>query len=164
MDFFPSLWMNTMNRCKKTIATSFFIANFFLLTLGIANFHQNAAAQTGERGFPAKALRGTLVVQAPPEVLLDGRADRLSPGARIRDTRNLLTLSASLVGHELNVNYVRDGAGLIHEVWILTPEEAAQKRPGRQEGRNFVFASDTDGVKRDDGKTPFNQLPVYPNR
>jgi hypothetical protein len=56
-------------------------------------------------------------------------ADRLSPGSRIRATSNLLVMSASLVGQELTVNYVRDAAGLLHEVWILTPEEAAAKRP-----------------------------------
>ena len=83
------------------------------------------------RTFPAKALRGKLVVQSAPEVLLDGKPDRLSPGARIHGPDNLLIMSARLTGQTYTVNYVRDGHGLIHEVWILTPEEAAIKRPAR---------------------------------
>lgn len=153
-----------MNRCKKSVFALFLIATSCLFPVGIAFFHQDAVAQTEPRSFPAKALRGTLVVQTPPDVLLDGHADRLSPGARIRDTRNLLAMSASLVGHELTVNYVRDGAGLIHEVWILSAEETREKRAGQGDGRNFQFASEADNAKRDDGKTPFNQLPVYPSR
>ncbi|MDO9217085.1 MAG: hypothetical protein Q7U14_07415 [Lacisediminimonas sp.] len=117
-----------------------------------------------QRTFPVKALRGKLVVQMPPDVQLDGNADRLSPGARIRDPRNMLVMSGALVGQPLVVNYLRDGTGLIHEVWILTADEAAEKRPGATPERNFSFASDADTPKRDDGKTPFNQLPVYPNK
>jgi hypothetical protein len=159
--------MNTMNRCLKTFSAIFSIAACASLTLPLATFHTESAAQTlGVRNFPAKALRGKLVVQLPPDVLLDGQADRLSPGSRIHDTRNMLAMSGALVGQTLTVNYLRDGAGLIHEVWILTPEEAAEKRAGAKGDTlfNFSFASDTPTTKRDDGKTPFNQLPVYPNQ
>ncbi len=76
---------------------------------------------------PQTAQRGVLVVTQPPEVLLDGRPDRLSPGARIRGRNNLLVLSASLVGQELPVRYVRDPQGLVHAVWILTEAEAQAK-------------------------------------
>ena len=88
-----------------------------------------AQAQTLTRQFPAKALRGKLVVQQPPWVTLDGKTAQLSPGSRIRNTNNTLVLSASLVGQELTVNYLRDGQGLLHEVWILNAVEAADKRP-----------------------------------
>lgn len=86
-------------------------------------------AQTANtRQFPTNALRGKLVVQQPPEVLLDGKTDRLSPGSRIRGTDNMMVLSGTLVGQSLVVNYVRENTGLIHEVWILTTAEAAEKR------------------------------------
>jgi hypothetical protein len=89
-----------------------------------------ASAQTqGMRPFPATALRGTLVVQQPPIVTIDGQEARLSPGARIRSADNLLLRSATLVGQELTVNYVREQHGLVHQVWILTEAEAAEKRP-----------------------------------
>jgi hypothetical protein len=90
-----------------------------------------SAAQGTPRTFPESALRGKLVVTLPPEVSLNGKPDRLSPGARIHDTSNLLVMSGGLINRELVVNYVRDGHGLIHEVWILTPQEAAMKRPAR---------------------------------
>lgn len=86
------------------------------------------AQTTYVRSFPADALRGTLVVVQPPVVTLNGKEDRLSPGARIRGTNNLLQMSASLVGQSLVVNYTREQTGLIHEVWILTSAEAAEKR------------------------------------
>jgi len=118
--------MNTMNRCRS-----------FLLTWALALSGAGlplllpaaAQAQGTPRNFPESALRGKLVVTLPPHVTLNGKPDRLSPGARIHDTANLLVLSGGLVNQELVVNYVRDGHGLIHEVWILTPQEAALKRP-----------------------------------
>ena len=44
---------------------------------------QNATDQL-QRQFPDQARRGVLRVTAPPDILLDGKPDRLSPGARIR--------------------------------------------------------------------------------
>ena len=85
-----------------------------------------AAAQTS-RPFPANALRGALEVTQPPEVQLNGKAERLSPGARIRAANNMLQLSGALVGQKLLVHYTREPSGLVHDVWILTPEEAARK-------------------------------------
>ncbi len=85
-----------------------------------------AAAQTS-RPFPATALRGALVVTQLPEVLLNGTADRMSPGARIRGANNMLQTPASLTGQKLLVHYTREPSGLVHDVWILTPDEAARK-------------------------------------
>ncbi len=63
------------------------------------------------------------VTATPPDITIDGKPDRLSPGARIRDTQNLLVLSGALAGQTVPVVYRRDAAGLVHEAWILTPEE-----------------------------------------
>ena len=84
------------------------------------------AAQTS-RPFPATALRGALQVTQAPELQLNGHAARLSPGARIRGADNMLQLSASLTGQSLLVHYTLEPSGLVHEVWILTPDEAARK-------------------------------------
>lgn len=73
----------------------------------------------------AKAQYGTLRVVAPPEVLLNGKAARLSPGSRIRGTNNLMIMSGSLVGQDLKVRYTLEPLGLVHEVWILTAREIA---------------------------------------
>lgn len=118
-----------MNRCINSLPASLALALAGLLALAPAVAPADTAAQGRVRNFPAKALRGKLVVQLPPDVLLNGQAARLSPGARIHDTRNMLVMSGGLVGQALVVNYLRDNHGLVHEVWILTPEEAAVKRP-----------------------------------
>ena len=117
-----------MNRCLKFLCTSVLL----IAAGGLPALAPLAAqAQGSPRTFPETALRGKLVVRLPPEVTLNGQPDRLSPGARIHDTSNLLVMSGGLINRELVVNYVRDGHGLIHEVWILTPQEAAIKRPAR---------------------------------
>ena len=77
------------------------------------------------RNFPPTALRGELTIVAPPEVRLNGRSARLSPGARIRGTNNMLEMSAALVDTRLPVHYTLDIAGEISEVWMLRPEELA---------------------------------------
>jgi len=99
---FNSLWTNTMNRCKKYLHTLLLAA----CTLGVLA-PLAASAQTnnsGVREFPKAALRGKLVVTAPPEVTLNGKADRLSPGSRIRNTQSLTVMSVAIVGQELTVN------------------------------------------------------------
>ena len=85
-----------------------------------------AAAQT-PRPFPANALRGDLLITQPPEVLINGRPARLSPGARIRDTQNMLQMSGALVGQRLRVHYTVEPSGGVHNVWVLSPDEAARK-------------------------------------
>ena len=85
-----------------------------------------ATAQT-MRPFPADALRGSLVITQPPEALINGRAMRLSPGARIRGTDNMLMMSGGLVDIKILVHYTLDPLGLVHNVWVLTEEEAARK-------------------------------------
>jgi len=90
---------------------------------------QTAAATPAVRNFPAAALRGELAVTQPPAILLDGKAERLTPGARIHGLDNLLVRPAALVSQTLVVNYLRDGAGQVHEVWLLNSEEAKLKRP-----------------------------------
>ena len=86
-----------------------------------------AGAQV-QRNFPQSALRGALVVGDTPEITLNGASARLAPGSRIRGPTNMLEMSGSLIGARLLVHYTLDTVGLVKEIWILTPEEAA-KRP-----------------------------------
>ena len=85
------------------------------------------AAAQAPRNFPATALRGELVVTAPPEVLLNKRPARLAPGARIRGADNMLLMSGAAVNQRLLVHYTLDLQGQMLEVWVLTPAEAARK-------------------------------------
>lgn len=117
-----------MNRCPAP-SRPLRRATLCALALAATSLWPVAQAQTLHRNFPDKALRGTLVVQQPPMIIMDGRNTQLSPGARIRGTGNTLLMSGALVGQELTVNYTLEPSGSVHEVWILTPVEAAEKRP-----------------------------------
>lgn len=121
---------------------------------------QNEATHGG-RNFPEGTLRGKFMVVAAPEIRLDGQADRLSPGARIRNAENMVVTTGAITGQNLLVNYTRDPAGLVREVWILTPTEASVARASVERPFlnfwPFVAASGP----RDDGKTPFDQLPKF---
>jgi hypothetical protein len=173
---FNSLWTHTMNRCNFRL-TPFLVA----LAASAALLGLPALAQTGQstqaaettssteavkpniRQFPAKAVRGEMVVLAPPVIGMNGRQARLSVGARIRDVNNHFVLSGALLNRKLVVNYVLDNTGLVHEVWILNAEEAKEKRPG-DTGTffNFITGSDTGTTApADNGKTPYDQLPAY---
>ncbi len=85
-----------------------------------------SAAQS-TRPFPATALRGVLRITQPPEALLNDLPVRLSPGARIHGTDNLLQLSGALAGRPLLVHYTIEATGGVHDVWILSPDEAARQ-------------------------------------
>lgn len=114
-----------------------------LLLLPALALAQNATDQL-QRQFPEQARRGVLRVTAPPDIELNGQPERLSPGARIRNTDQRIVMPQQLVGQELPVNYLREGMGLVHEVWLLTPAEQAQHRAGKDERgqRNDRFASE----------------------
>lgn len=154
-----------MNRCLHPASPRFLMLLMLGMVWASLSCLNTAAAQTlSARQFPPAAKRGMLVVTAPPEVLINGIAARLSPGARIKGTNNMLVMSGALVGSSVLVNYVRDGQGMIHEVWILNELEALEKRAGMGPLTNFIFGSDALKPKTDDGKTPFDQLPSYPQQ
>ena len=149
-----------MNRCTFRLAAT------LLLTLSAALSTWPALAQTDSapavRDFPKAALRGEMVVLAPPDILMDGKPDRLSPGARMRDSGNFLALTGQVVNQKLTVNYLRDNMGLVQQVWILTDAEARLKRPNSPTSLfNFVFGSSADTAPQDDGNTPYQHLPAY---
>lgn len=130
VDVFNSLWTDTMNRC----VAARLLALALLFPLGLVH------AQV--RNFPEKALRGQLEIVQVPDVRINGELTRLSPGARIRNTQNLIVMPTTLLGQQLTVNYVRELNGYVHEVWILTPEETQEKRASEGTVRNFRFASE----------------------
>ena len=153
-----------MKRCLTPL-TRTLQAALLVVVLALASLLATPAlAQTEElqsvRNFPKAALRGLLVVRAPPDISMNGKADRLAPGVRIRNLNNNFVLSGTLVGQEMLVNYTRDSSGLVYEVWILNPEEAREKRAGLP-SRSFSFSTESSTGPQDDGKTPYNQLPGY---
>ncbi|MEO8656083.1 MAG: hypothetical protein ABI409_18305, partial [Ramlibacter sp.] len=97
-----------MNRCIKVC----FIA--------LALLAGTVQAQGFVREAPRDVKPGRMLITAPPEITLNGKPDRLSPGVRIRDLNNMMVLSGTLAGRDLPIVYRRDSAGLVHEAWILT--------------------------------------------
>jgi hypothetical protein len=128
---------------------------------------QNLQPRVGVRQFPKDAKRATMQMQMPPEVLMNGKLERLSAGHRIHGMTNMQVMSGQIVGQALQVNYLRNAQGEIHEIWILSRRETQDDSESRREGsgpiRNFSFGSDAHKPVRDDGKTPFDKLPKYKN-
>jgi hypothetical protein len=86
-----------------------------------------AFGQSLVREAPKDVKPAMIAVSAtPPLIAVNGVADRLSPGARIRDRNNMMVLSAQLAGQTHYTVYRRDAAGLVHEVWLLNQEEYAK--------------------------------------
>lgn len=154
-----------MTRClafpalRLPVRGSLLLATVCLLLASAA-----AMAQGVSRQFPANIKRGVMMVTAPPEVQINGTSMRLSPGVRIRGPNNLLLMSGALIGQQYAVNYVLEQQGLVRDVWILTQAEVDQLPKGWDTTTNFVFSSDADKPKVDDGKTPFDQLPKFPKQ
>jgi hypothetical protein len=112
-----------MNRCICYLSVRlFYWRAAFLAVLAWSTVWISVQAMP-VRPFPPKTLLGEMQVIQAPEVLIDGKSARLSPGARIRGANNMLTLSASITGQTHIVKYLREPHGLIHEVWILNPAE-----------------------------------------
>ena len=82
-----------------------------------------AAAQL--RTIPADAKLGEIRHLQEMIVELDGKPQRLAPGAQIRDADNRLMLPLSL-SEKQSVKYLLDAQGLVHRVWLLSAAERAR--------------------------------------
>ncbi len=104
------------------------VAALLLSSLMLLSWPALAQPAPGHRYFPATALRGDMQVTAPPELMLNGRPERLAPGARIRSAQNMLVMSAALSGQRLTVHYTREATtGLLLDVWVLSDLELANR-------------------------------------
>ena len=97
----------------------------FITAVTVAACLSASAAAQVQRAFPQNALRGAMLIGVAPEIQLNGAPARLAPGARIRDGNNMAVVPSGLTGGRFLVNYTVDTSGLVKEVWILRPEEAA---------------------------------------
>ena len=86
----------------------------------------SAAAQL-QRPFPRDALRGEMNFVAPPDVLLNGKPARLSPGVRVRNETNQLVMPPLATGAKAVVHYTLEASGMVNAVWFHTPEELSIK-------------------------------------
>ena len=163
-----------MNRCVKFPSRnlSFVVVSYALIVSSALWMQASARAQdqsiqtqnealVGGRNFPIGTLRGEITFINVPQIQLDGQPARLSPGSRIQSAQRMLVTPAALAGQTYVVNYMKDSMGLVRDVWILSVDEARTKRQGAE--RPFLnfwpFVANTG--PRDDGNTPFDQLPRY---
>ena len=127
-----------MNRCRLHPPTAHAIIWRLGISTALITLCALASAQERVRNFPPTAVRATMQVTNPPDMLLDGQAARLAPGARIRGVNNMLLMSGVLAGQNVVVNYVRGSMGLIQDVWVLNATEAQQPMPNATPSTNYV--------------------------
>ncbi len=84
-----------------------------------------------DRPFPGNVRRASLVITDYPQVQIDGKASRLTNGARIWSTDNLTVIPNALGSSAHIVNYTTDIEGAIDRVWLLSPAEAAVRLPAK---------------------------------
>jgi hypothetical protein len=94
-----------------------------LTIMMLAGFATFASAQL--RTVPQDAKGGKIQHVQDMIVAIDGVQKRLAPGAQIRDASNRLVLPVSLAAGT-PVKYLLDPDGMVRQVWILSPQEAAQ--------------------------------------
>ena len=154
-----------MNRCiVKLMAALTLSTGLALASLAVqAQPQDDEASLLVTRDLPKAALLGRLLVQQPPDVMLNGQPARLAPGVRIRDENNQIAMSGALMGQVFPVKYLLDSSGLVSQAWILTADEVRASRKSFSL-RHFLFGSDTATGPVDDGKTPFDQLPRFSNQ
>jgi hypothetical protein len=95
----------------------------YLLLLALAGLSASATAQL--RTIPQEAQRGEIRHLEGMLVEIDGKEQRLSPGAQIRDADNRVVLPAYLPEKSV-VKYLIDASGMVHRVWILSAREQAE--------------------------------------
>ena len=100
-----------MNRCLGLLVS-------LLLAAG--------AAHAQFRAIPPEAKRGEIRHLQEMLVEINGKAMRLAPAAQIRDAANLIVMPVAVPAGAL-VKYTQDAQGLVTRVWILSPQEAAQR-------------------------------------
>ena len=100
------------------------------LLLAIAMFAASLPALAQLRTIPADAKRGELRHVQDMVMEVDGKRARLAPGAQIRDANNFVVLPVAVPPGSL-VKYRADAEGTLTHVWILSPQEAAQRDQAR---------------------------------
>jgi hypothetical protein len=86
----------------------------------------SAGAVAQLRAIPQDAKRGEMRHLQDMTVEIDGKPQRLAPGAQIRDAANRIVVPTA-VPKATPVRYLTNVEGHLRAVWILSPEEAAKR-------------------------------------
>lgn len=147
-----------MNRYIRSFVSAP-ITLLLALTLLLAS---SFAESAGVRHFPKNAERGELRVVSGMVVQLNGNQEQMAPGVLIKSTANTGVVPMSLVGRTHVVNFTRNGQGQVNKVWLLTLAEARLPAPKQSESKGFFSALFAPAEKpKDDGNTPYDELPGY---
>ena len=87
---------------------------FLLLSLSLV------ACQSTNR-LPDGSMIGVMTTQQLPIVVIDGKQQRLAPGARIVGANNS-SVTPNQVPANSKVRYRVDASGLVTHVWLLPPD------------------------------------------
>jgi hypothetical protein len=83
------------------------------------------------RTIPAEAKVAAIKHVEGMDITLDGEAQRLSPGAQVRDEANRIIVPVQ-IPPGVQVKYLLDGEGQVRQVWILTDDEKPPAVPPPQ--------------------------------
>ena len=92
------------------------IAKLALLLIGFSLI----ACQSTNR-LPDGSMLGVMTTQQLPVVQIDGKQQRLAPGARIVGANNS-SVTPNQVPPNSKVRYRVDASGLVTHVWLLPPD------------------------------------------
>jgi hypothetical protein len=94
-----------------------------LLLLAVLLPPVTAFSQQRPVPLPANATYGEMKAFDYPQAQIDKKTLRLSPGAKVYDTMNLI-LMPGMVPYSAPVLYRLNTAGQISQMWLLRPDEA----------------------------------------
>lgn len=114
-----------MNRCPPPLTPT----RRALAASALAALCLTALPAQAQRVFPQRVERAEITFITPTEISLNGEKERLAPGVRVRDQHNRIPLAGSLRGQTFVVNYRRDPAGKVRDIWLLSEKEAARPAP-----------------------------------
>jgi len=112
---------------RESIALEFYMWTRRLL-LCLMLMLATLSALAAPRNFPANVQRGVMSASVYPQIMINGQAQLLAPGAKIFDDKNLIIMATSLLNNAYTVNYTIDAQGKIDRIWVLTNEELAQSQ------------------------------------
>ena len=136
---FPTLFSppstRRLRRASSAVAAALVLG---LCAPALPSFAQTATFapfQGSVRAFPKHALRGTLVVTGTTQGTIDGNQVLLAPAFKLYNQKNMLVRQGTVLGEQMNVNYVIEKtSGRVHAPWVLNSEEAALKRDRADNG------------------------------
>ncbi len=128
----------TLRQIARTLAFAAVSTMIGMAALPAAAQNTSPLTLGGQRNFPEAALRGVLVVTSATTAEINGNAVHMAPGMRLFTPQNSLVMLHTTLGQKHTVNYLMEqSTGMLLTAWILSTEEAAQKRADVAPSTNY---------------------------